>query len=158
MLGPIQARMASAQRSVHRSFAGKTYPLLVSLADKTHSAEAILFDLQSLGDNLWDRFNGGANSTRWYYNPPHGSLCSSRGGRFRAIIVWSELALRNYKPRGAGHRSLARLGVERAAIEKVQRHLSRYRDPLLPNFAVTHNAAFSKATWYDVIPRTEGRI
>jgi hypothetical protein len=41
--------------------------LLVSLADKTHNAEAILFDYRVLGDALWDRFNGGAAGTRWYY-------------------------------------------------------------------------------------------
>jgi hypothetical protein len=39
--------------------------LLVSLADKTHNAEAILFDYRVLGDALWDRFNGGAEGTRW---------------------------------------------------------------------------------------------
>lgn len=42
--------------------------LLVSLADKTHNAEAILFDYRVLGDPLWQRFNGGADGTRWYYN------------------------------------------------------------------------------------------
>jgi hypothetical protein len=42
--------------------------MLVSLADKTHNAEAILFDFQSLGDDLWARFNGGMEGTRWYYN------------------------------------------------------------------------------------------
>jgi (p)ppGpp synthase/HD superfamily hydrolase len=41
--------------------------LLVSLADKTHNAEAILFDYRVLGEVLWDRFNGGAAGTRWYY-------------------------------------------------------------------------------------------
>jgi (p)ppGpp synthase/HD superfamily hydrolase len=41
--------------------------LLVSLADKTHNAEAILFDYRVLGEALWDRFNGGAVGTRWYY-------------------------------------------------------------------------------------------
>jgi DNA invertase Pin-like site-specific DNA recombinase len=41
--------------------------LLVSLADKTHNAEAILFDYRVLGNELWDRFNGGAAGTRWYY-------------------------------------------------------------------------------------------
>jgi GTP pyrophosphokinase len=40
--------------------------LLVSLADKTHNAEAILFDYRVMGDSLWDRFNGGAAGTRWY--------------------------------------------------------------------------------------------
>lgn len=42
--------------------------LLVSLADKTHNAEAILFDFQSLGDGIWERFNGGAEGTKWYYS------------------------------------------------------------------------------------------
>ncbi len=42
--------------------------LLVSLADKTHNAEAILFDYRVLGDRLWGRFNGGADGTRWYYS------------------------------------------------------------------------------------------
>jgi (p)ppGpp synthase/HD superfamily hydrolase len=44
-----------------------TRSLLVSLADKTHNAEAILFDYRVLGDSLWQRFNGGADGTRWYY-------------------------------------------------------------------------------------------
>ena len=51
------------------AFPGKpAQSLLVSLADKTHNAEAILFDYRVLGDSLWDRFNGGADGTRWYYN------------------------------------------------------------------------------------------
>ena len=41
--------------------------LLVSLADKTHNAEAILFDYRVLGEALRQRFNGGAEGTRWYY-------------------------------------------------------------------------------------------
>ena len=41
--------------------------LLVSLADKTHNAEAVLFDYRVLGDALWGRFTGGADGTRWYY-------------------------------------------------------------------------------------------
>jgi hypothetical protein len=41
--------------------------LLVSLADKTHNAEAILFDYRVLGEPLWRQFNGGAECTRWYY-------------------------------------------------------------------------------------------
>jgi (p)ppGpp synthase/HD superfamily hydrolase len=42
--------------------------LLVSLADNTHNAQAILFDYRVLGDRLWERFNGGADGTRWYYS------------------------------------------------------------------------------------------
>jgi (p)ppGpp synthase/HD superfamily hydrolase len=41
--------------------------LLVSLADKTHNAEAIHFDNMNIGDALWSRFSGGADGTRWYY-------------------------------------------------------------------------------------------
>ena len=41
--------------------------LLVSLADKTHNAEAILLDYRALGDSLWQRFNGGKDGTLWYY-------------------------------------------------------------------------------------------
>jgi (p)ppGpp synthase/HD superfamily hydrolase len=44
-----------------------TASLLVSLADKVHNAEAILFDYRVLGDELWPRFKGGAEGTRWYY-------------------------------------------------------------------------------------------
>jgi len=41
--------------------------LLVSLADKVHNAEAILFDHRILGNALWARFTGAAEGTRWYY-------------------------------------------------------------------------------------------
>lgn len=42
--------------------------LLVSLADKTHNAEAIAYDYVCLGDKLWDRFTGKKSGTHWYYN------------------------------------------------------------------------------------------
>jgi (p)ppGpp synthase/HD superfamily hydrolase len=41
--------------------------LLVSLADKTDNAEAILHDYRNLGDGLWSRFTGGHEGTVWYY-------------------------------------------------------------------------------------------
>ena len=41
--------------------------LLVSLADKTYNAEAILLDLVAIGDALWGRFTGGKSGTLWYY-------------------------------------------------------------------------------------------
>jgi (p)ppGpp synthase/HD superfamily hydrolase len=41
--------------------------LLVSLADKTHNASAILGDYRVLGDELWGRFTGGRDGTIWYY-------------------------------------------------------------------------------------------
>ena len=57
-----------ARRLTSRTLPAKSpRSLLVSLADKTHNAEAILFDYRALGDPLWQRFNGGEDGTRWYY-------------------------------------------------------------------------------------------
>lgn len=39
----------------------------VSGADKLHNARAILRDLKSSGDALWERFSGGQDGTLWYY-------------------------------------------------------------------------------------------
>jgi (p)ppGpp synthase/HD superfamily hydrolase len=41
--------------------------LLVSLADKTHNARAIVTDLHLEGEKLWDRFNKPASKTLGYY-------------------------------------------------------------------------------------------
>lgn len=41
--------------------------LLVSLADKTHNAGAIVADLQAHGQSVWDRFTGGRDGSLWYY-------------------------------------------------------------------------------------------
>jgi len=40
---------------------------LVSVADKLHNARTILADYRTLGEPLWDRFNGGREGTLWYY-------------------------------------------------------------------------------------------
>lgn len=42
--------------------------LLVSLADKTHNARAILDDLVVHGPALWKRFTGGHEGSLWYYD------------------------------------------------------------------------------------------
>jgi len=42
--------------------------LLVSLADKTHNAEAINSDRLDVGEAIWARFAGGRNGTLWYYH------------------------------------------------------------------------------------------
>jgi (p)ppGpp synthase/HD superfamily hydrolase len=68
--------------------------LLVSLADKTHNAEAILFDYRILGDGLWSRFNGGATGTRWYYQELAKIFSDVLPGRlsdrlFRAVTAFS---------------------------------------------------------------------
>lgn len=41
--------------------------LLVSMADKTHNAGAIVADLVEHGDAVWGRFTGGREGTLWYY-------------------------------------------------------------------------------------------
>lgn len=41
--------------------------LAVSLADKTHNASAILADLATHGDAVWNRFTGGREGSLWYY-------------------------------------------------------------------------------------------
>jgi len=40
---------------------------LVSSADKLHNARTVLSDYRALGEDLWDRFNGGRGGTLWYY-------------------------------------------------------------------------------------------
>jgi len=40
---------------------------LVSCADKTHNARAIVSDLRMMGDAVFSRFNGGKEGTLWYY-------------------------------------------------------------------------------------------
>lgn len=41
--------------------------LRVSLADKLHNARAIVADLRTQGDALWDRFSGTPDQQAWYY-------------------------------------------------------------------------------------------
>jgi (p)ppGpp synthase/HD superfamily hydrolase len=69
--------------------------LLVSLADKTHNAEAILFDYRVLGATLWDRFNGGSDGTRWYYRALANCFTKAMPGRLsdrlsRAVASFSD--------------------------------------------------------------------
>ena len=56
------------KESYVRSLADKSPDsLLVSLADKTHNAGAIVHDVRHYGDQVWDRFTGGRDATVWYY-------------------------------------------------------------------------------------------
>jgi hypothetical protein len=64
------------------------------VADKTHNAEAILFDYRVLGDSLWDRFNGHAEGTRWYYGALAGVFSEKMPGPLsdrlsRAVVAFS---------------------------------------------------------------------
>lgn len=40
---------------------------LVSACDKLHNARAVLADYRTLGEALWERFNGKREGTLWYY-------------------------------------------------------------------------------------------
>jgi (p)ppGpp synthase/HD superfamily hydrolase len=41
--------------------------LLVTAADKTHNARAIATDIQSIGNEVWKRFNASQDEIIWYY-------------------------------------------------------------------------------------------
>jgi len=41
--------------------------LLVTAADKTHNARAIASDIQSIGNEVWKRFNANQDEILWYY-------------------------------------------------------------------------------------------
>lgn len=58
--GRKEAYIASLASKPERS-------LLVSLADKTHNARAIVSDLNEIGERLWGRFSAGRDEVVWYY-------------------------------------------------------------------------------------------
>ena len=50
---------------------------LVSAADKLHNARSILHDYRNLGEELWQRFQGGKDGTLWYYRSVADTLIQS---------------------------------------------------------------------------------
>lgn len=55
----------------------------MSLADKLYNARAILFDLRTSGDAVWDRFTASADETVWYYR----ALCDAFAARDAGPMV-----------------------------------------------------------------------
>ena len=53
---------------------------LVSAADKLHNARSVLADYRAVGEDLWDRFNGGRDGTLWYYRAVTDALARAGGG------------------------------------------------------------------------------
>lgn len=53
---------------------------LVSAADKLHNARSVLADYRAIGEDLWDRFNGGRDGTLWYYRAVTDALAEAGGG------------------------------------------------------------------------------
>ncbi len=52
----------------------------VSLADKVANSRAILFDLRTVGDELWARFNAGRDGQLWYYRALADAFLANRPG------------------------------------------------------------------------------
>ena len=52
-----------------------------SAADKVHNAYAILRDLRNVGDQVWERFNAGADDIVAYYQALVRSYREAGGGR-----------------------------------------------------------------------------
>ncbi|CAN2189422.1 HD domain containing protein [Candidatus Nanopelagicaceae bacterium] len=48
--------------------------LIVTAADKTHNGRAIATDLQTIGDEVWDRFNASRDDIIWYYSTFYSEL------------------------------------------------------------------------------------
>lgn len=40
---------------------------VISCADKLSNIKSILFDMNIIGDEIWDRFNAGYEDQKWYY-------------------------------------------------------------------------------------------
>lgn len=59
--------------------------LVVSLADKTHNARAIVADLGAIGDELWDRFTASKAETIWYYRSMADVFVNRLGGMAREL-------------------------------------------------------------------------
>ena len=59
--------------------------VLVSLADKTHNAKAILADYRDIGDDLWERFTTGREGTLWYYRTLRDVLAERADGRLMRL-------------------------------------------------------------------------
>lgn len=61
--------------------------LLVSLADKTHNAEAILNDFRTVKMSVFDRFTGGIDGTLWYYRALSGVFSEVMYGPLAARLA-----------------------------------------------------------------------
>ena len=57
--------------------------ILVSAADKLHNARAILHDVNTIGDAVWQRFNAGKADTLWYYRAVTDALRAAPHNRCR---------------------------------------------------------------------------
>ena len=61
--------------------------ILVSAADKLHNARAILHDVNTIGDAVWQRFNAGKADTLWYYRAVTDALRAAPHNRCPQLIA-----------------------------------------------------------------------
>lgn len=61
--------------------------ILVSAADKLHNARAILHDVNTIGDTVWQRFNAGKADTLWYYRTVTDALRAAPHNRCPQLIA-----------------------------------------------------------------------
>ena len=89
-VGPVKAPWRERKAAYLAALPAKPRTsLLISLADKTYSARAIVDDLRVHGPALWDRFSGGRQSL-WYYRSLADVYLASLPGppadRFAAVV------------------------------------------------------------------------
>ena len=79
---------------------------LVSVADKMHNARSVLADYRVMGEQLWERFQGGREGSLWYYRALVGAFRSAGGGPLvdeldRLVAQIEELAWTGGKERNS---------------------------------------------------------
>lgn len=55
------------QMYLHHLENAPTDVLRVSMADKLHNLRTLVLDYRKIGEQVWERFNGGKDGTLWYY-------------------------------------------------------------------------------------------
>lgn len=60
--------------------------LLVACADKLDNTRAILHDLESKGESIWERFNAGKEDQKWYYESL-AKVLLNRGTKFGGPLL-----------------------------------------------------------------------
>lgn len=89
--GPNKAPWRARKEAYLAVLGGKPpASLLVSLADKTYNARAIVDDLRVHGPAVWDRFTGGRDGSLWYYRSLAGVFATALPGygaeRFAGVV------------------------------------------------------------------------
>jgi (p)ppGpp synthase/HD superfamily hydrolase len=69
---------------------------LVSVADKLNNVRSILTDYRTVGESIWERFNGGREGTLWYYQA---LLKEFQRGQQSRLISEFELAVKELERR-----------------------------------------------------------